>query len=59
MPTQLSSTAHDLARGKRTEIDHLNGYVLRKGEVLGIATPVNLALHTLVRLLEGRSDHPA
>jgi 2-dehydropantoate 2-reductase len=59
MPTQISSTAHDLARGKRTEIDHLNGYVLRKGEILGIATPVNLALHTLVRLLEGRSDHQA
>ena len=52
MPTQLSSTAQDLARGKRSEIDHLNGYVLRQGEALGIATPVNRALHTLVRLLE-------
>src|SRR5262249_56169153 len=29
MPTQLSSTAQDLARGKRSEIDHLNGYVVR------------------------------
>ena len=37
MPSQLSSTAQDLARGKRSEIDHLNGYVLRKGEALGIA----------------------
>ena len=54
MPTQLSSTAQDLARGKRSEIDHLNGYVLRQGEALGIATPVNRALHTLVRLLEER-----
>jgi 2-dehydropantoate 2-reductase len=56
MPTQLSSTAQDLARGKRTEIDHLNGYVVRKGEALGIATPVNRALHALVKLLENRSS---
>jgi len=25
MPAQFSSTAQDLARGKRSEIDHLNG----------------------------------
>jgi 2-dehydropantoate 2-reductase len=55
MPAQFSSTAQDLARGKRSEIDHLNGYVVRKGQVLGIATPVNRTLLTLVKLLEGRS----
>jgi 2-dehydropantoate 2-reductase len=59
MATQVSSTAQDLARGKRTEIDHLNGYVLRKGEALGIATPVNRSLHTLVKLLEAPSVQPA
>ena len=53
MPDQFSSTAQDLARGKRSEIDHLNGHVLRKGEARGIATPVNRVLHTLVKLLEG------
>ncbi|HEY2254751.1 MAG TPA: 2-dehydropantoate 2-reductase, partial [Variovorax sp.] len=52
MPTQFSSTAQDLARGKPSEIDHLNGYVLRRGATLGIATPVNRVLHTLVKLLE-------
>jgi 2-dehydropantoate 2-reductase len=56
MPTQLSSTAQDLARGKRSEIDHLNGYVVRRGEALGIATPVNRVLHALVKLLETRSS---
>jgi 2-dehydropantoate 2-reductase len=56
MPGQLSSTAQDLARHKPSEIDHLNGYVLRKGEALGIATPVNRVLHATVRLLEARSD---
>jgi 2-dehydropantoate 2-reductase len=52
MPTQFSSTAQDLARGKPTEIDHLNGFVARKGEALGVPTPANRALHALVKLLE-------
>jgi 2-dehydropantoate 2-reductase len=55
MPTQLSSTAQDLARGNRTEIDHLNGYVVRRGDALGIAVPANRVLHALVKLLEERS----
>ena len=52
MPAQFSSTAQDLARGKPTEIDHLNGYVVRRGEALGIATPANRTLHALVKLIE-------
>lgn len=47
-----SSTAQDIARGKRTEIDHLNGYVARRGEALGVPVPVNRTLHALVKLLE-------
>lgn len=54
MPGQYSSTAQDLARGKPTEIDHLNGYVVRQGRALGIPTPANLALQLAVRLLERR-----
>jgi 2-dehydropantoate 2-reductase len=52
MPAQYSSTSQDLARGKRSEIDHLNGFVVRRGEALGVATPVNRVLHALVKLLE-------
>jgi len=52
MPGQLSSTAQDLARGKPTEIDHLNGFVVKKGEALGVATPANRMLLALVRLAE-------
>jgi 2-dehydropantoate 2-reductase len=58
MPTQYSSTAQDLARGKRSEIDHLNGYVLRQGQALGVATPANRVLHTLVKLIEQRDAQP-
>jgi len=52
MPVTISSTAQDLLRGRRTEIDHLNGYVVREGEALGIATPVNRTLNALVKLAE-------
>lgn len=55
MPGQFSSTAQDLARGKATEIDYLNGYIERKGRERAIATPVNRTLHTLVKLLENRA----
>jgi 2-dehydropantoate 2-reductase len=47
-----SSTAQDIARGKRTEIDSLNGYVARRGAELGVPTPVNSTLCALVKLLE-------
>jgi 2-dehydropantoate 2-reductase len=52
MAGATSSTAQDLARGKRTEVDSLNGYVARRGEELDVPTPVNQALHALVKLLE-------
>ena len=52
MPDQLSSTAQDLARGKPSEIDHLNGYVVQRGTTLGVATPVNRVLHVLVKLAQ-------
>ena len=54
MPDQISSTAQDLARGRASEIAHLNGIILRRGEAAGIATPVNQALTALVRALEDR-----
>jgi len=52
MPTQFSSTAQDLMRGKPTEIDHLNGHVMRRGEALGVPTPANRALWAMVKLAE-------
>ena len=52
MPEATSSTAQDLARGKPTEIDYLNGYVARRGAQLGVPVPVNRTLHALVKLLE-------
>jgi 2-dehydropantoate 2-reductase len=54
MSEALSSTAQDMLRNKRTEIDSLNGYISRRGAALGVPTPVNHALYTLVKLAETR-----
>ncbi|RCK46154.1 ketopantoate reductase family protein [Thalassospira profundimaris] len=56
MPTQFSSTAQDLARGKPSEIDYLNGYIVRKGTEFGIPTPTNLTLFALTKLQEGKAS---
>jgi 2-dehydropantoate 2-reductase len=52
MPQTRSSTAQDIAKGRPTEIAHLNGYVAGQGRALGVATPVNRTLNALVMLLE-------
>jgi 2-dehydropantoate 2-reductase len=56
MPNQFSSTAQDLARGKRTEIDHLNGYIVRTGRELGVPVPVNRSLTAMVKLMEAKTS---
>jgi len=55
MAGALSSTAQDLDRGRPTEIDALNGCIARLGAKLGIPTPVNHAMFTLVKLAEQKT----
>jgi 2-dehydropantoate 2-reductase len=55
MTDAFSSTAQDLNRGRLTEIDALNGYIVRRGAELGVPVPVNHALFTLVKLAERSS----
>jgi 2-dehydropantoate 2-reductase len=52
MTRATSSMAQDIARGRPTEIDSLNGYVVRRAASLGIATPVSEILVAMVKLLE-------
>ncbi len=56
---QYSSLAQDLARGRPTEVDHLNGYVARLGQSLGVDAPVNRSLQVLVKLMERRAIESA
>ena len=41
------SLAQDLMKGRRIEVDYLNGYISAKGAEVGIATPVNDAIRVL------------
>ena len=47
-----SSMLQDLTRGKKTEIDFINGAVVEKGRVRGVATPVNACIADLIRFRE-------
>jgi 2-dehydropantoate 2-reductase len=47
-----SSMLQDILGGKLTEIDMINGAVVREGAGVGIAAPVNLALTNLIKFLQ-------
>jgi len=54
------SMLQDVMRGRRTEIDHLNGFVVEEGRRLGIKTPFNEQIVTLYRARGSRlSPDPA
>jgi 2-dehydropantoate 2-reductase len=55
MPNQYASTAQDLARGKPTEIDYLNGLIVKRGDALGVPVPANRVLWAMVKLLESKA----
>lgn len=49
-----SSMLQDLERGKRTEIDYLNGAIVGLGKRKGIKTPVNETIVRIVKALEAK-----
>jgi 2-dehydropantoate 2-reductase len=51
-----SSMADDLAAGRKTEIDYLNGELVRLAERLQRAAPVNQAIVELVHKAEAGAD---
>ena len=46
------SMGQDMVKGRRTEIDFINGYIVRKGGEIGLATPANAALTDIVKGVE-------
>ena len=48
-----SSMLQDVTNGLRTEIDYINGYVIRRGEELGVRCTVN---YTILQMLKGRQQ---
>ncbi|KAL9120408.1 MAG: hypothetical protein Q9187_003031 [Circinaria calcarea] len=47
--TNVSSMLQDVRRGRQTEIDYINGYIVRRGEELGIRCVLNYMLAKMVR----------
>jgi len=47
-----SSSLQSVERGRRTEIDYLNGYIVDRGEARGVAVPVNTAVVAMIKQIE-------
>jgi 2-dehydropantoate 2-reductase len=58
-PAAISSTGQDIAEGRPTEIDDLNGFVVRRGRALGLPTPLNETLQRMIKVLEEAPVDPA
>jgi 2-dehydropantoate 2-reductase len=52
----VPSMVVDVKNNRKTEIDCLNGAIIREGESLGIPTPCNRILHGLIRVMENTYD---
>lgn len=46
------SMGQDMVKGRRTEIEFINGFIVGKAEPLGIPTPANAALTEIVKRVE-------
>jgi 2-dehydropantoate 2-reductase len=55
---QRPSMAQDMLKGRRTEIDHINGFIVREGAKVGRSAPANAALTDAVKRVE-RGEIPA
>ena len=53
-----SSMGQDVAKGRRTEIQHMNGYISRRGREAGVPTPVNDAVVQVVADIDARRLKP-
>jgi len=53
------SMAQDVVKGRMTEIDYMNGYVVEQGREAGIETPVSAATTKAVRAIDAGTLEPA
>ena len=55
-PSARSSMWWDVSQGKPTEIEHINGAILKHGKTLNIACPANKKISELIGQLSGEGD---
>ncbi|MDA0770982.1 MAG: 2-dehydropantoate 2-reductase [Chloroflexi bacterium] len=53
-----SSMAQDVVKGRHTEIEYMNGYTVKRGLELGIATPVSAAIVDVVKQIDAGTLKP-
>ena len=51
--------AQDVIKGRRTEIDYMNGHVVAKGKEAGVPTPVSSAVVEVVREIDAGTRKPS
>ena len=51
-PLQRPSMAQDMAKGRRTEIEHMNGLIAARGKSVGCMAPTHEALTAVVQRVE-------
>ena len=55
---QRPSMGQDMQKGRRTEIEFINGLIVREGEKLGLACRANAALTDIVKRVERNELSP-
>ncbi|MAP10827.1 MAG: 2-dehydropantoate 2-reductase [Gammaproteobacteria bacterium] len=53
------SMAQDVEKGRRSEIDFMNGLIVRTGKMLGLETPANEGIVTAMRSVDARTAAPS
>jgi 2-dehydropantoate 2-reductase len=53
------SLLQDVMKGRMTEVDYLNGYLVRKGREVGVPTPVNAAIVGIAKRVEAGELKPS
>ncbi len=51
-PTHKTSTLQDIERDKPTEVEFMNGYIVKRAKDFNLEMPANRAIFTLMRLVE-------
>ena len=53
---QRPSMGQDMQKGRRTEIEYINGFVVREGKKIGLACRANAMLTDIVKRVEERAE---
>lgn len=57
--TQRPSMAQDINKGRKTEIDQLNGFIVDRAKKYGIPTPINEAIIAVIKRIEAGEITPS